>query len=99
MYTTARSNPLRFIYTSKAMYNPPPPPRMRLDGIQDDNSNHDHVIANDLSMVATDAVKHVQSASAERRAKLAALEGRALHNATLLWLKTQCCRGSPKQLI
>ena len=37
-------------------------------------------------MVATDAVKHVQSASAEKRAKLAAVEGGPLRNASLLWL-------------
>jgi len=59
---------------------------MRLDGIQDDNSNQDHEIANDLSMVATDAVKHVQSASAEKRAKLAAVEGGRLQYASLVRL-------------
>ena len=65
---------------------------MPLDGIQDDNNNHDHEIANDLSMAATAAVKHVQSASAEKRAKLATIEGTPLHNASLLWLNTMLSR-------
>ena len=65
---------------------------MPLDGIQDHNNNHDHEIANDLSMAATATVKHVQSASAEKRAKLATIEGTPLHNASLLWLNTMLSR-------
>ena len=61
---------------------------MPLDGIQDDNNTHDNEIANDLSMAATATVKHVQSTSAEKRAKLATIEGTPLHNASLLWLNT-----------
>ena len=65
---------------------------MRLDGIQDHNNNNDHEIANDLSMAATATVKHVQSTSAEKRAKLATIEGTPLHNASLLWLNTMLLR-------
>ena len=61
---------------------------MPLDGIQDHNNNNDNEIANDLSMAATAIVKHVQSTSAEKRAKLATIEDTPLHNASLLWLNT-----------
>ena len=65
---------------------------MPLDGIQDHNNNNDNEIANDLSMAATAIVKHVQSTSAEKRAKLATIEGTPLHNASLLWLNTMLLR-------
>ena len=65
---------------------------MPLDGIQDHNNNNDHEIANDLSMAATANVEHVQSTSAETRAKLATIEGTPLHNASLLWLNTMLLR-------
>ena len=61
---------------------------MQLEWIQDDKSNQDNDIANDISMVLPDAVEHVQSESAEKRAKLATIEGTPLHNASLLWLNT-----------
>ena len=65
---------------------------MPLDGIQDHNNNNDHEIANDLSMAATANVEHVQSTSAETRAKLATIEGTPLHNASLRWLNTMLSR-------
>ena len=52
---------------------------MQLEWIQDDKSNQDNDIANDISMVLPDAVEHVQSESAEELAKLATVEGGRLH--------------------
>ena len=59
---------------------------MQLEWIQDDKSNQDNEIANDISMVLPDAVEHVQSESAEKRAKLATVEGGRLQYAGVVQL-------------
>ena len=59
---------------------------MQLEWIQDDKSNQDNDIANDISMVLPDAVEHVQSESAEELAKLATVEGGRLQHASVAQL-------------